>query len=161
MSLFFGKMRQNHPEQADSQWISKGGIETAMWIFYRHLPRGTTTRKINKVTLKGCKSHWGLVSLFRKHIVKRSKIIRIKDLKADSTEYHALVQVDSPVRAESIIENLDGKMIYGLYINSHRYHRRFTSRDRRLQQLATPSPGERRKGDRRRPSLITRVLEIS
>lgn len=132
-----------------------------MWIFYKHLPRGITTREINKVTRKGNKSGLGLSSLFKGNIVKRSKIIRIKDLQKDSTEYHAMVQVDSPVTAENIIENLDGKTVNGLFIKPHRYQRRFPSRDRRGHQVATPSMLERRKGDRRRAKLITRVLETS
>jgi tRNA U54 and U55 pseudouridine synthase Pus10 len=132
-----------------------------MWIFYNHLPFGTTIRKINNVTLKGFRSKFGLASLFKRNIIKRSKIIRIKDLKADSVEYHAIVQVDSPVTAENIIENLDGKMVNGLYLRPHRYHRRYPSRDRRHHQAAPPNLRERRQGDRRRSNLITRVMEIS
>jgi tRNA U54 and U55 pseudouridine synthase Pus10 len=132
-----------------------------MWIFYKHLPRGTTTRQINKVTLKGCKSGLGLMSLFKKNVVKRSKILRIKDLSHDSVEYHAIVQVDSPITAENIIENLEGKTVNGIYLNPHRYHRRFPSRDRRNHQIVTSKIQERRKADRRRSNIITRVLEIS
>lgn len=131
-----------------------------MWIFYKHLPRGTTTREINRVTTKGSRKGLSLGSLFKRNIVKRSKIIRIRDLKADSSEYHALVQVDSPVIAESIIDNLDGKTVNGLYLKPHRYHRRFPSRDRRNHQVAHTKYQERRRGDRRRSNLITRVLEI-
>ncbi len=131
-----------------------------MWIFYRHLPRGTTTREINKVTMKGCKAAMGLTSLFRKNPVKRSKIIRINDLETKNTEYHGLVQVDSPTMAQSIIESLNGKTVNGLHINPHRYHRRFPSRDRRSHQTAHPNQLERRKGDRRRSNLVTQVLEI-
>ncbi len=131
-----------------------------MWIFYKQLPRGTTTREINKVTLKGCKTGFNLGSLFKRNIVKRAKIIRIRDLNADSSEYHALVQVDSPIRAENIIENLDGKTVDGLYLRPHRYHRRFPSRDRRNHQIVHQTSKERRKGDRRRSNLITRVMEI-
>lgn len=131
-----------------------------MWIFYKQLPRGTTTREINKVTLKGCRTGLSLGSLFKRNIVKRAKIIRIRDLSADRSEYHALVQVDSPIRAENIIENLDGKTVNGLYLRPHRYHRRFPSRDRRNHQVAHSTKSERRKGDRRRSNLITRVMEI-
>jgi tRNA U54 and U55 pseudouridine synthase Pus10 len=130
-----------------------------MWIFYKHLPRGTTTRQINKVTLKGYKSGLGLISLFKKNIIKRSKILRIKDLRHDSVEYHAIVQVDSPITAENIIENLEGKTINGIYLDPHRYHRRFPSRDRRNHQIGASTIQERRKADRRRSNIITRVLE--
>jgi tRNA U54 and U55 pseudouridine synthase Pus10 len=130
-----------------------------MWIFYRDLPRGTTTREINKVTMKGYKSGLGLRSLFSKNVVKRSKIIRIKDLRHEATEYHAIVQVDSPITAENIIEKLEGKTVNGLHLKVHRYHRRFPSRDRRNHQIAKPAIQERRKADRRRSNIITRVLE--
>jgi hypothetical protein len=130
-----------------------------MWIFFKHLPRGTTTRDINKITLKGCKLSLGLKWIFKKNIVKRSKIIRIRDLKEDSTEYHGLVQVDSPVTAENIIDSLDGRTVNGLYLKPHRYQRRFPSRDRRM--TACSHQQERRKGDRRRSNLITRIMEIS
>jgi tRNA U54 and U55 pseudouridine synthase Pus10 len=132
-----------------------------MWIFYKHLPFGTTTRKINNVTLKGFNSKLGLAYLFKRNIIRRSKIIRIKDLKADSIEYHAIVQVDSPITARNIIENLDGKTINGLYLNLHRYHRRYPARDRRNHQTNVANLRERRKGDRRRNNLIMKVLEIS
>jgi tRNA U54 and U55 pseudouridine synthase Pus10 len=132
-----------------------------MWIFYKHLPRDTTIKEINNVTRKGCRSGLQFLPLFRKNVVKRSKIIRIRDLKADSTEYHAIVQVDSNVTAENIIDNLDGKTVNGLFIKPHRYQRRFPSRDRRNHQLADPKMMERRRGERRRSNIITRVLETS
>ena len=132
-----------------------------MWIFYKHLPRGTTVREINKVTRKGYRSGLPLMNLFKTGLIKRSKIIRIKDLKTDSMEYHAIVQVDSPVSAESIIENLDGKTVNGIFLMPHRYHRRFPSRDRRMQQPISAKHLERRKGERRRENIITRVLETS
>ncbi len=132
-----------------------------MWIFFRHLPRGTTVQEINKVTLKGCKSAMGLTSLFKKSPVKLTKIIRISNLQTKDVEYHGMVQIDSPAIAESIIENLDGKTVNGLFIKSHQYHRRFPSRDRRNHQLIQPHHIERRNGDRRRDNLVTRVVEIN
>ncbi|MCU7812691.1 MAG: hypothetical protein KZQ77_15900 [Candidatus Thiodiazotropha sp. (ex Notomyrtea botanica)] len=132
-----------------------------MWIFYKHLPRGTSVKEINRVTRKGCRSGLQFSMLFKRNIIKRSKIIRIRDLKSDSTEYHAIVQVSTQVTADNIIENLDGKTVNGLFIKPHRYQRRFPSRDRRNSQLANPKPAERRKSDRRRDNLITRVLETS
>ena len=130
-----------------------------MWIFYKHLPRGTSIKEINKVTRKGCRSGLQLMPIFKRNIIKRSKIIRIRDLKNDSTEYHGIVQVNTQVTADNIIDNLDGKTVNGLFIKLHRYHRRFPSRDRRMNQLADPNIAERRKGERRRENLITRVLE--
>ena len=132
-----------------------------MWIFYRQLPQDTTIRQISKVTLKGCKSRLGLSSLFKRNVIKRCKIIRIQDTKANITEYHAIVQVDSPITAGNIIDRLKGKTINGLHLNPHRYHRRYPSRDRRNHQETPPNLLERRKGDRRRPHLITRVMQVS
>jgi hypothetical protein len=99
------------------------------------------------------------MSLLNRNIIKRSKIIRIRDLKSDSTEYHGIVQVNTQVTADDIIENLDGKTVNGLFLKPHRYQRRFPSRDRRMHQLADAKTAERRKGERRRENLITRVLE--
>ncbi|MCU7916200.1 MAG: hypothetical protein KZQ65_09985 [Candidatus Thiodiazotropha sp. (ex Gloverina cf. vestifex)] len=82
-------------------------------------------------------------------------------MKSDSTEYHAIVQVSTQVTADNIIDNLDGKTVNGLFIKPHRYQRRFPSRDRRNSRLADPKLAERRKSDRRRDNLITRVLETS
>ncbi len=132
-----------------------------MWIFYKQLPRGTTTRAINRITLKGSKPRYWFTSLFNNNIVKRCKIILIKDPRADSSEYHALVQVDSPKTAAHIIENLDGKTVNGLYLKPHRYHRRFPSRDRRNHEMSYRQQQERRQGDRRRSGLVTRVMETS
>ena len=131
-----------------------------MWIFYKHLPRGVTTKEIQKVTLKGAQTRWSPLSFFRKPRIKRSKIVRIKDLQTETVEYHAIVQVDSPTVADTIIENLDGKTVNGLFLKPHRYHRRFTNRDRRVRQDNQFQSEERRSTDRRRQNLITRVLEI-
>ena len=132
-----------------------------MWIFFKQLPHGTDVREINRVTRKGYRANMNLLGLFRRNIIKRSKIIRIKDLQADTTEYHAIVQVESHMTADNIIENLDGRTVNGLFLKAHRYHRRFPSRDRRIHQLATPTQIDRRKGERRRSHLILRVLETS
>lgn len=132
-----------------------------MWIFFKQLPRGTSVREINRVTRKGYKAGMNLLSLFRRDLIKRSKIIRIKDLQTETTEYHAIVQVESHTAADTIIENLEGKTINGLFLKPHRYHRRFSSRDRRIHQLTSVDLLERRKGERRRSHLILRVLETS
>ncbi len=132
-----------------------------MWIFFRNLPRGMTLKEINSITRKGCRKGLQLLPLLQKNIVKRSKIIRIRDLKADSTEYHAIVQVDSAITADNIIDCLDGKTIKGTFISAHRYHRRFSSRDKRNSRLTDLNMQERRKGERRRSQLITRILETS
>ncbi|MEW8470346.1 MAG: hypothetical protein AB2637_17550 [Candidatus Thiodiazotropha sp.] len=97
----------------------------------------------------------------KKSAVRRTKIIRIKDLNNESTEYHAIVQVESPVLADTIIENLDGRTVNGLFLKPHRYHRRFPNRDRRVSEQGTGQDEERRKQDRRRHNLITRVLDIN
>ncbi len=130
-----------------------------MWIFYKHLPRGTTVKEISRVTRKGCGSGLSLLSMFKRNVIKRAKIIRIRDLKNDSTEYHGIVQVSTQDTGENIIENLDGRTVNGLFLKPHRYQRRFSSRDRRTNQLASAKNRERRQGERRRENLITRVLE--
>ncbi|MET0068673.1 MAG: hypothetical protein ABW096_01435 [Candidatus Thiodiazotropha sp.] len=97
----------------------------------------------------------------KKSAIRRTKIIRIKDLNTEATEYHAIVQVESPVLADTIIENLDGRTVNGLFLKPHRYHRRFPNRDRRVSEQGNGLDEERRKQDRRRNNLITRVLDIN
>ncbi|MES9993777.1 MAG: hypothetical protein ABW098_17645 [Candidatus Thiodiazotropha sp.] len=132
-----------------------------MWIFYKHLPRGVSIKEINKVTLRGTRPSWSLLPVIKKSAVKRTKIIRIKDLNNESTEYHAIVQVESHVLADTIIENLDGRTVNGLFLKPHRYHRRFPNRDRRMREQPISINEDRRKQDRRRHNLITRVLDIN
>jgi hypothetical protein len=96
-----------------------------------------------------------------KDAVKRSKIIKIKDLNTELIEYHAIVQVESPNLADTIIENLDGKTVNGLFIKPHRYFRRLPNRDRRVRNTRLEQSEERRKEDRRRCNLITRVVDIN
>lgn len=132
-----------------------------MWIIFKNLPRGITTREINKVALKGYKPRLWLILFFIKNVIKRSKIILIKDSKTGISEYHAIVQIDSPAMAASIIENLDGKTLNGILLKPHRYNRRFPSKDRRRQAAGHTDQQERRKDDRRRSGLVTQVLEIS
>ena len=48
--------------------------ESAMWIFFRQLPNSITTRQINKVTLKGCRSKLGLSALFNRNVIKRGEV---------------------------------------------------------------------------------------
>jgi hypothetical protein len=137
-----------------------------MWIFYKHLPKNITLKEIQRVTIKGARFGWSPFALFKKLKIKRSKIIRIKDLQRDTIEYHAIVQVYPTSITDTIIKNLDGKTVNGLYLRPHRYHRRFTNRDRRtlqddIQQQVFHQQDERRLGDRRRQNLITRVIEIA
>ncbi|MET0045413.1 MAG: hypothetical protein ABW100_18055, partial [Candidatus Thiodiazotropha sp. 6PLUC3] len=131
-----------------------------MWIFYKHLPRNVTLKEVQKVTIKGARNGWSPFGLLKKPNIKRSKIIRIKDLQQDTFEYHAIVQVNPTSITDTIIENLDGKTVNGLYLRPHRYHRRFTNRDRRTMRDGLHQEDERRKSDRRRNKLITRVVEI-
>lgn len=132
-----------------------------MWIFYKHLPKNITLKEIQKVTIKGACVGRSLFALFNKPEIKRSKIIRIKDLQKDSLEYHAIVQIHPSSITDTIIENLDGKTVNGLYLKPHRYQRRFGNRDRRNIQNEFNHENERRKADRRRQNLVTRVVEIS
>jgi hypothetical protein len=69
--------------------------------------------------------------------------------------------VDSGITADNIIECLEGKTIKRTLIKAHLYQRRFTSRDRRNSGLSDLNMPERRKGERRRSQLITRILETS
>jgi hypothetical protein len=132
-----------------------------MWIFYKHLPKGVSSREIGKATLRGIRSGWLLIPFAKNRSIKRSKIIQIMDLDKDTVEYHAIVQVESPKMADTIIENLDGKTVNGLFLKPHRYHRRFPSRDRRTLSNDRHQGSERRAIDRRRNKLITRVIEIT
>jgi hypothetical protein len=132
-----------------------------MWIFYKHLPKGVSSREIGKATMRGIRSGWLLIPFTKKRAIKRSKIIQIMDLDRDTVEYHAIVQVESPKLADTIIENLDGKTVNGLFLKPHRYHRRFPSRDRRTLSHDGHQGSERRATDRRRNKLITRVIEIT
>lgn len=131
-----------------------------MWIFYKHLPYGVSSKEIRKATMRGTRSGWSLIPAKKKSTIIRSKIIRIMDLNTDSVEYHAIVQVESPKLANTIIENLDGKTVNGLFLKPHRYQRRFPSRDRRMHAQGLNQGEERRTSDRRRSKIITRVVEI-
>lgn len=146
-------------EGTDHHAMAKQGEN--MWIFYKHLPRGVSSMEIWKATLRGTRSVWSLIPVKKKGVVKRSKIIQIMDLDTDSVEYHAIVQVESPKVADSIIRNLDGKTVNGLFLKPHRYHRRFPNRDRRVDPHSWHQGEERRTSDRRRDRIITRVVEIS
>jgi hypothetical protein len=131
-----------------------------MWIFYKHLPRGVSSKEIWKATMRGTRSGWSLLPVTKKNAIKRSKIIQIMDLNTDLVEYHGIVQVESPKMANTIIENLDGKTVNGLFLKPHRYYRRFPNRDRRTKSQHWNQGEERRTRDRRRNKIITRVIEI-
>jgi hypothetical protein len=111
--------------------------------------------------MRGARSGWSLIPVTKKHAIKRSKIIQIMDLNSDAVEYHAIVQVESPKLADTIIEKLNGKTVNGLFLKPHRYHRRFPSRDRRIDSQGWHQGKERRINDRRRNKIITRVVEIT
>jgi hypothetical protein len=131
-----------------------------MWIFYKHLPRNVTLKEIRKVTLRGARLGWSPFAFFKRIHIKRAKIIRIKDLQSETIEYHALVQINPTTVTDIIIENLDGKTVNGLFLKPHRYHRRFPNRDRRILEDGRNQNEERRKTDRRRQNLITKVMDI-
>jgi hypothetical protein len=132
-----------------------------MWIFYKHLPKNVTLKEIQSVTIKGARKRWLPIPVFNKPKIKRTKIIRIRDPRSESTEYHAIVQVNPTSITDTIIENLDGRTVNGLYLRPHRYHRRFANRDRRNMQNEAQYSDERRKSDRRRDNLVTRVMAIT
>jgi hypothetical protein len=114
-----------------------------------------------KATIKGARSRWSLIPMRKNGVVRRSKIIQILDLNTDTVEYHAIVQVESPKLADTIIKNLDGKTVNGLFLKPHRYHRRFPNRDRRADSQNWRRGEERRTNERRRNKIITRIVEIT
>ncbi|MET0027457.1 MAG: hypothetical protein ABW101_07440 [Candidatus Thiodiazotropha sp.] len=132
-----------------------------MWIFFKHLPRGVTTQEIVTITCKGAHKSWLPLHILSKPKIKRSKIIRIKDLESETLEYHAIVQVDSSELADTIVENLEGRTVNGLFLKPHRYFRRFPNRDRRSRHDSDSPVTERRLTERRRKNLITHVLETA
>ncbi|MET0091872.1 MAG: hypothetical protein ABW068_17985 [Candidatus Thiodiazotropha sp.] len=132
-----------------------------MWIFFKHLPRGVTTKEIATITRKEAHKSWLPLHILSKPKVMRSKIIRIKDLESETLEYHAIVQVDSSELADTIVENLEGRTVNGLFLKPHRYFRRFPNRDRRSRHDGESPVTERRLMERRRKNLITHVLETA
>ncbi|MET0066357.1 MAG: hypothetical protein ABW076_08440 [Candidatus Thiodiazotropha sp.] len=132
-----------------------------MWIFFKHLPHSVTTGEIERITQRGAHRSWFPLHILTKPRVKRSKIICIKDLQNDTIEYHAIVQVDSSELADTIVKNLDGRTVNGLFLKTHRYFRRFSNRDRRSRHFTDTPKHERRLMDRRRQNLLTQVLELA
>jgi len=107
-------------------------------------------------------AHRGLLRwlpLPNKPTLKRCEIVRIDDRSSGTVEYHGLVSIHPLEASHRTMERLNGMHFLGRRVVVKPYCKRVHYKDRRrshadLDQL----PQERRRGDRRRPALVTHRL---
>ncbi|MCU7907204.1 MAG: hypothetical protein KZQ76_15480 [Candidatus Thiodiazotropha sp. (ex Epidulcina cf. delphinae)] len=93
--------------------------------------------------------------------ISGSKILEIVDTGSELRECHGLVYIKPPRMVHSTIGRLNATTIKRRRLHAHPYVRRYTGRDRRREQLdkTVAFPGERRRKDRRRENLVSRIAD--
>ena len=129
-----------------------------MWIFIRHIHKGTTRKELGRFVNKGLRPPWMLIPLPSPAKLKRCEILQINHPETKTTEYHGLVQIEPSLAALPVIERLNGRQMQGKLIEVRKYFRRSSYRDRRHLFDDPPTQPERRRRDRRRDHLNSRVL---
>lgn len=133
-----------------------------MWVFVRRIDPTTTRKELERFFNKGLKPGWAFFPFPTHGAIKRCEILCITDKDNRSVEYHGLVEIMPAKAAVSAIQRLNGSLLKGKSVEVRKYSRRSSYRDRRdhFSDLE-PASEERRKRDRRRPNLHSRILHAS
>ncbi len=133
-----------------------------MWVFVRRINSSTTRRELEKFVGKGLKPSWIFFPFPTHGDIKRCEILCITDKDTKAVEYHGLVEIIPPKAAVSAVLRLNGSLLKGKVVEVRKYFRRSSYRDRRDHFSDQTAAGdERRKRDRRRPNLYSRILRAS
>ena len=133
-----------------------------MWVFVRGIGKGTTRKQLREFVLKGFKPGWMVFSRAERNQIKRCEILRITDNATKRNEYHGLVKIEPTKSAMLVIRRLHNAQLNGVSVEVRKYHQRSTYRDRRdhFSDQQRENGTERRRQDRRRSDIVSRVLWI-
>ncbi|MEJ2609546.1 MAG: hypothetical protein P8179_05505 [Candidatus Thiodiazotropha sp.] len=131
-----------------------------MWVFIKGIASECSARDLSKLVKRHAKLGW---SLFSPKVIdiERSKVLKIMYCASTHWEYHGLVYITHPDLVHGLIGRLNAARVQGKHLHAHPYVRRHSSRDRRrlILDQSTTFPGERRKSDRRRGSLVSQIVD--
>ncbi len=132
-----------------------------MKIFVRALPSETSPKALQAFAEDLLTPPWYL-SIRPKIKVKSCTVLKIKDLKRNTLEFHGLLEVTSDKSAMKAIKRLNHTRFQGKLLEVRRWHERSALNDNRRSALDTGEEihkGERRKRDRRRARLRIETYE--
>lgn len=125
-------------------------------LFIRNVPPDTQLAELQHF-VEGGFGGWRRVTrwLWRAPRVEGARILVVRDRDTDETEWHGLVTIQPHTAFNSVIAELDGKLLNNNLVQVRRYHKRSPLNDRRLHrnESARFPFGNRRAGERRRKNL--------
>ncbi|MET0065518.1 MAG: hypothetical protein ABW076_04145 [Candidatus Thiodiazotropha sp.] len=131
-----------------------------MWVFIKGIASGYSARDLSRLVCRQMGAKWSLLKQ-KTDGVTRSKILKIKYTDSYKWEYHGMVYIDASDSVHELMGRLNTTFIKGARLHAHPYIRRISTRDRRKVHIEPDNefPGNRRKSDRRRGSLVSFVVD--
>ena len=129
-----------------------------MWVFIKGIPKEISVKELHKLVSRQFSPLWSVIPI-RGVKVEESKILKIMHTNTRVWEYYGLIYINPSRLVHSVIGRLNTTKIKGKRVQAHPYIRRHRSRDRRQQIVegVEQYPGERRREDRRRRSLVSQI----
>ncbi len=126
-----------------------------MKLFIRGLPDGTAPADLRQFAEQLLAPAW-YRPFAPKAAVKSCTVLKIRDLDANTVEFHGLLEVQPAMAALQAVKTLDGKRFHGRSIAVRKWQIRSELNDpRKRSGTAEEGPAaERRRGDRRRTKLL-------
>ncbi|MGD8590063.1 MAG: hypothetical protein PVG22_14650 [Chromatiales bacterium] len=131
-----------------------------MLLLIKHIP-GYITKKELTTFIRSTRSMvWRLFPVFGGFSLEKCQILRIEDKQKQTVEYHCLVSVEPEKSCQVLLKKLNGALMFGRPVEVKPYAKRSPYKDRRrshadLELLKV----ERRRNDRRRTFLSTRIFD--
>ena len=133
-----------------------------MWVFVRRVNNTTNRRELEKFIRRGLKPRWIFFPFPSHGTIKRCEILCITDKKNNTIEYQGLAEIMPSKAAVAAIHRLNDTLLKGKAVEVRKYFRRSSYRDRRDHFTDQEAAGEeRRKRDRRRSNLHSRILHAT
>lgn len=133
-----------------------------MWIFINGISDTATREELSTLLRWGVKYRWFHLTLPAKFRIKQCEILQITNLASSNkrTKRYGLALIEPDKTARMTIDYLNNTRIKNTIFKAHQFVRRSPYRDRRQRFCNLDKLGdrERRKQDRRRSDLRTRVL---
>jgi hypothetical protein len=125
-----------------------------MLLFIMHIPGNTTKQELVDFVASARHRLLRWLPFFAIPTLAKCEIVQIVDSMQNTVEYHSLVSVKA---GHIAMERLNGAKFFGKPVQVKPYCRRSPYKDRRRQHADLDAlVQERRRRDRRRPSLIIR-----
>ena len=129
-----------------------------MLLLIKHIPGYITKKELMTFIRSARSTIWRWLPIVGSINLEKCQILRIEDKQNETIEYHCLVAVEPEKTCQTMLKKLDGALLFGRPVEVKPYVKRSPYKDRRrfhadLELLKI----ERRRHDRRRVSISTRI----